>query len=271
MSNNSQVNAPKDCRAQWRPLYWFASAWLIFHWLAVLANVLAAPAGPWTSETGYVPPPRFARELFAIELPLHGSNPTGGRRNPQPLRDYLAGLKLLHNYHFVENMRAERTQFEARLLDANGAELLSLTFPDANAGAAVQHRQFLLAQNLVEDRLIEPPPGEYIPAPNQPPTRVDFWDIGDDRTGTLGRIDQHLIRDVMVRRNTDLYAPTPWAMVMARSYARYLCRLHGATTVELIRVTRDHVSVELLETPAENPEQFLPLRLSFGAFDASGK
>jgi hypothetical protein len=242
-----------------------ASMWLVFHWLAILANVMAARTGPWSGESGFGPPPPFAVELFMAP------EPSPQVRRLRPLRDYLAALKLLHNYHFVEDVRSARVRVEARLLDANGAEIATLTLPDPQANAAVRHRQLMLMQGLAEDQLIEPPPGEYIPPPNQPPPTVEYWNIGPERTGVLGRIEQHLIRDVMNRRETDLYAPTPWAMLLSRSYARYLSRKHGAAAVEIFRHTREHISPELLERPPESPEAYSPLKLSFGVIHATAE
>ena len=50
--------------------------------------------------------------------------------------------------------------------------------------------------------------------------------------------------------------------MLARSYARYLCRMHGAASAEIIRHTKDPIlSGVLLEPSAPSPEEFVA---SFG-------
>ena len=40
--------------------------------------------------------------------------------------------------------------------------------------------------------------------------------------------------------------PSPWSLLLARSYARHLCRLHGAHSAELTRHSRQPVSPEMM-------------------------
>ena len=54
--------------------------------------------------------------------------------------------------------------------------------------------------------------------------------------------------------------------LLARSYSRYLCRKHGAATAEIIRLTREPLSPQLLNPNAIDPKNpaFEDLVASFG-------
>jgi hypothetical protein len=58
--------------------------------------------------------------------------------------------------------------------------------------------------------------------------------------------------------------PTDWALVLQRSYARYLCRKYGAVSAELLRHTREPVSPAILFGNAMPPNALEDLVASFG-------
>jgi hypothetical protein len=201
---------------------------IIAHLSAIGVAVLAAPSGPWPSMEGPsmpTQPPKFAQMLNNLASPL-----------------YLKWIKMTHNYHFVSNRTdLPAVYFEARLKDENGHLLTALQFPDNNANAIVRHRQSLLAQGLGDDIPVPPPAGEALPAPNQNVIRERIWEPGADRMLQLRPVAQHLIP-----RDRPVYKPNDWAMLLARSYARYLCRLHGAASVELLRHWREPLPPQVL-------------------------
>jgi hypothetical protein len=59
----------------------------------------------------------------------------------------------------------------------------------------------------------------------------------------------------------NLLRPTDWVLLLADSYARHLCREHGAARVELIRHSRSPISPVILvlpEQPGQPQQQFFP-------------
>src|SRR5262249_53544807 len=81
-----------------------------------------------------------------------------------------------------------------------------------------------------DDVPVGAPPGEVIAAPRQSPPSVDIWESVDGKVFKIKTIPEHLIP-----RDHPVYRPNDWARLLARSYARYLCRAHGAASVEGIR------------------------------------
>jgi hypothetical protein len=59
--------------------------------------------------------------------------------------------------------------------------------------------------------------------------------------------------------------PTEWALVLARAYARHLCRSHGAATAEIVRHTREPVTPAVLFGNDVSAPDFEELLASFGA------
>jgi hypothetical protein len=218
------------------------------HLLAVAALVLAAPSGPWPVAGGsdWATPPQFARSLGEWTLPA------------------LSLIKMTHNYHFLTNRPAIASRFDVRLRDASGQEMATLRFPDPNALWAARFRQKLLAQGLDGDDQVEPLPGEFVPAPGQPVRAVPYWQMGEGRTGKLATVEEHLIP-----RDREVTGPSPWSMLLARSYARYLCRAHQAASAEVIRYTKDHIPPDVLFLDSPPPaSSFDEVSVSFGVFHA---
>src|SRR5262249_3155198 len=179
------------------------------HLLVFGVSVLAAQSGPWPTPYGqdWAVPPMFAAAIDEVTRP-----------------NYLRPLKMTHNYHFATN-RAEMpgVYFEVHLKDESGAVMKTLRYPEKDANPWVRHRQELLARHLLEDRPVPPPAGETVAAPGRQVEMVPIWEMGPGRTLTVRRVAEHLVpRDRPVSRPSDL------SLALARSYARYLCRAHGA-------------------------------------------
>jgi hypothetical protein len=222
------------------------SAALAFHLLALGALVLAAPSGPWPTSfgTGMGMEPPFAQAVSDLTT-----------------RSYLMPLKMTHNYHFpTDRPGGPSASFEVRLRDAEGKPLETLPFPDPAANFWVRHRQGLLAQQLTDDLPVEPRGGETIPAPGRPVATVAVWDPAEGGGLRLRSVPEHL-----VPRDRPVFRPSPWSLLLARSYARHLCRLHGAASAEVIRTTREPVLPTVLFAD-EVPADFEALVSNFGEF-----
>jgi hypothetical protein len=210
------------------------SAFLLFHLGAVGVNALAAPSGPWPTPEGpnMSTPPLFAFLIHeSVTLP------------------YLRTLKMTHNAHFTSNRPGpSAVAFTVRLEDADGNELKTLRIPDPNAAPWLKHRQELLARALADDLNVPPPQGETIPAPGHEVPMVSLWEPVENRKLILRKVPEHL-----VPRDRPVMKPSDWSLLLARSYARHLCREHGAARAELVRLTRDPVSPAVLFLPANSP------------------
>jgi hypothetical protein len=218
---------------------------IAFHLLAVASGALAAPSGPWPNAEGggLFTPPQFA---FSVR---------------EHLTDWYLGLvRMTHNYHFSSNRpAAPGVFFEARLRDAAGQEVAALRFPDPAANPWVRHRQALLAKWLADDQPVPPPAGEVIAAPGQTPPAVVIWDLAGPHRLRLRAVPQHL-----VPRDRPVFRPSEWSLVLARSYARHLCRAHGTASAEIVRHTREAIPPAVLffdDVPAESFEELVA---SFG-------
>lgn len=241
----------------------FASLLIAVHLLAVLGGVLVAPSGPWPVPGGadMATPPHFAQLLMFGPDFMPAGKP--GTADPS-LMGYLKLLKLTHNYHFVSNRPPDfETYFEAKLLDENGQVTKTVRMPDPNANPIAFHRQKLLAEGLAEDVPVEPRPGEVIPAPNQPVNMVQIWEPEEGRVAKIRQIEEHLIP-----RDRPVYGPSDWSMVLARSYARYLCRTHQANSVEIVRHTKPLIPPDVLFMESKPTGAFDESIVSFGVFHA---
>jgi hypothetical protein len=151
-----------------------------------------------------------------------------------------------------------------KLKDAKGDLVSTLRFPETTGNVWVRYLQGLFAQGLVPDQPIAPPQGEAIPAPHQQVRTVPIWDLAGEQALRLNRVPEHLIP-----RNRQVYGPTEWSLVLVRSYARYLCRTHGAATVEVVRHSRESLSPTLLLMGNPPPMAFTDLMANYG--DLSGE
>jgi hypothetical protein len=196
-----------------------ASALILFHLSAVVIGLIAAPSGPWFMPPDggdYMPPPTFARALGDYFTPK-----------------YLRPLHLEMANRFGADRHGEAgVYFEARLTNASG-NVMTVRVPDDRANSWVRHRQAVMARGLIPDIPVMPRPGEALAAPGQDVRTITIWDMSAPQQLNIRAIPEHLIpRDRPVSR------PNDWSMVLARSYARYLCRTHAAESVELIRHTK---------------------------------
>jgi hypothetical protein len=206
---------------------------IAYHLLSVALVAVAAPSGPWPTMDGanMATPPQFA---FSLQRSL--------------TVDYSKALKLTHNYHFTSNRPTlAGAWFEVRLKDEAGKEVASARFPDPEASAWVRQQQTLLAHALTADEPVPPPQGETIAAPHRRVPDVLIWEIEDNRKLKLKSVPMHL-----VPRDRPVFRPSEWCMVLARSYGRYLCRVHGAARAEIVRHTEEPIPPAVLfeEIPA---------------------
>lgn len=203
-----------------RWLVWVASLAILFHLGAVTFRVLAVPSGPWPSMEGLTmySPPQFAFTITSSTLP-----------------GYLQPLKLAHHYHFDTNRPGQPgVYFTVKLRDEAGSEIATVEVPNKNAPCWVRHREEMLARWLGNDIPVPPPQGEVIAPPQGQVPTVQIWDPGDNRALKLRTVPEHL-----VPRDRPVMRPSEFALVLARSYSRHLCRHHGAASAELSRHHKD--------------------------------
>lgn len=223
------------------------SAAVAFHLFALGVLAVAAPSGPWPGANGTIMgmEPPFAAAVSAVTT-----------------REYLAPLKMSHNYHFAASRPGlPAATFEVRLKDAKGQPLQTLTFPDEHANCWLRHRQALLAAQLADDVPIPPRQGEVIPPPGAHVPNVRYWDAAEDGGLRLKEVPEHL-----VPRDRPVFRPSEWSLVLARSYVRHLCREHGAASAELVRRTREPIAPDLLFADEPPPAAFDTLVANFGEF-----
>ena len=235
------------------------SAAIIVHLAAVVIPILDTPSGPWVTTNGprAAEAPGFAHSASGLAT-VHA--------------DY---LRVCHSYHFVSNRPADLpgVEFDVRLKNEQGEVIKTLHFPDPVANPWVRHRQEVLASALAPDLPLQQQGGEVIPAPGENPT-VFLWALpGEDFTGTKPpprvtdrNVPLHLqaVPKHRVPRYRMAMRPSEWSLTVARSYARYLCRIHGAASAEIIRHTRESVSPAVLFDEDTPPGNFDDLVASFG-------
>lgn len=221
---------------KWRVV---ASLLIVFHLFAVGNCVLAAPSGPWATAEGQsvFTPPQFAFDFNNLVGP------------------YLWALKLTHQRYVSNRPNLPGVAFEAKLFDSNGREISAMRFPDPDANIWVHYRQENLARWLADDQPVIPPMVEVIPAPAAAAPAVAIW---QRRPGghpgeplKLNSVPLHL-----VPRDRPVYRPSPWSLLMARAYGRYLARAHGAEYAELTRYTQESIPPAVLfsDRPRSGPE-----------------
>lgn len=233
------------CRALPRWLACLIGTAVAVHLGAIVLLVLGAQSGPWPTPFG--PSPSVGPPFAAVA----GNTVT---------QRYLAPLKLTHNYHFLRSRPGQPDVFlEVRLKDEAGKVTETLRFPDPQANAWVRHRQKILVAHLADDMPVQSPGGEAIPAPNQAVRTVEIWDVTNDGSLALRKIPEHL-----VPRDRQVFRPSEWSMILARSYGRHLCRAQGAASVELIRHTREAIMPAALYSAEQPPDLFQELVTNFG-------
>jgi hypothetical protein len=211
---------------------------ICLHLGAVGINVLAAPSGPWPGPEGPAqdPPPPFAQDLNQLA-------PT-----------YLSALKINPTYHFESNRPGvQGVYFIARVKDEAGHVIKTVRVPDPSANVWVRYREGRLAQGLGQDVVVPPGQAEKLPAPKQQVKMVRFWLRTGEHDYVLKESPEHL-----VPRGQPVFQPSPLSMLLARAYARYLCRTYGGASVEIDRHHREVIGPHLLFPPPGGPPDALP-------------
>jgi hypothetical protein len=219
---------------------------VVFHFLAVISNVLAAPSGPWVTPGDpfgeMAMPPRFALGLGEVLAP-----------------NYLKPIKMVQNYHFLSNQtKLPEVYFEAKLSNETNQEIATQKLPDEHANFWVRHRYSLLARGLGGDMPFQPMEGEAVGAPGQSVPDATVWSW-EGKIKTIESLPQHL-----VPRNRDVLRPSELARVLAKSYARYLSSSTGAVSVEVIRYSRYPIPHNVLFMGKPPPDMLEPVVASFG-------
>jgi hypothetical protein len=208
------------------------SALIVGHLLGVAGAVLAAPSGPWPTPDGMstAAPPVFAERL-----------------HDGLAADYVRSIHMTHNYRFPSNRPGGPAVYlDVRLRDRDGRPFATVRFPDEGANRWVRYRQSVFARGLADDQPVPPPQGEAVAPPGRQVRHVLIWDMAGPRSLRLSPVPEHL-----VPRDRPVFRPSDWSLVLARSYARYLCRTHGAASAEIVRHTRDPIppAAGFLEQP----------------------
>ena len=233
------------------------SAAILYHLTAITLPILDMKSGPWPG--GFAEAPAFAHSLRDIST-VHGKY-----------------LRIAHSYDFPSNRPSDLpgVEFEVRLRDAKGDVFQTLHFPDPQANLWVRQRQDLLARNFAPDQPLEQPRAEILAAPGQKLPTVSFWALPNEFGANAGNpsvnnfpenVPLHLqtMDYNNVPRNRQLMKPTDWALLLERSYARYLCRKYNAASAEVLRHTREPVSPAVLFGNPMPPNTLEDLVTSFG-------
>lgn len=233
------------------------SAAILYHLIAITLPILDMKSGPWPG--GLAEAPAFAHALSGLST-VHGKY-----------------LRVTHSYDFPSNRPSDLpgVVFEVRLRDGKGNVFGTLHFPDPQANRWVRQRQDLLARNLAPDQPLDQPRAEILAAPGQKVPTVSFWALPDELGSNFGKSSAagfpentplHLqtVDYNTVPRSRQLMKPLDWAMVLQRSYARYLCRKYNAASAEVLRHTREPVPPAVLFGNEIAPGALEDLVASFG-------
>jgi hypothetical protein len=238
------VKRPLPPRPLPRWLVFGASVFIAFHLFAVGIHVLAAPSGPWLSPFG---PSQALGPIFA------------GRIDDVTRPYYLRPLHMTHNYHFMGNRPdAPGISLEVRLKDAQGRLIETVRFPRASDNPWLHQRHTLMASQLGDDEQVQVPNSVQIPAPGQKMATQKIWDPAGPNKSVLRDVEVHTLP-----KNQPIYRPRDWSQLVARSYARELCRQRGAASAELIRHSRPPIQPSLLFLDQPPPGTFDTLESTF--------
>jgi hypothetical protein len=240
------------------------SAVIIFHLSAITVAALDAPSGPWVTAEGPRPAEAPAFVHSASDL-------------AKAHADY---LRIAHNYHndVITTRPADvpGVEFDVRLKNEKGEVIETLHFPDPKANPWVRHRQQLLATGLALDLPVESQGADVIAAPGEKVPTLSIWALpGEDFSGMqppgpppgrnvpyhLQAVPQHLVPRANVRM---VMRPSDLSLLLAHSYARYLCHTHGAASAEIVRHVRQAVSPAVLFGGEPPPGAFDEFIASFG-------
>lgn len=228
------------------------SAAILYHLVAITLPVLDVKSGPWPG--GLAEAPAFAHSASGLSK-VHAQI-----------------FRVVHSYEFPTNRPSDLpgVEFDVRLRDTDGKVIQTLHFPDPKANFWVRQRQDLLARNLAPDQQLESPGAELLAPPGQEIPKVSFWSLPEEfdpaaaKPGDKPELHLRTVEYNAVPRNRQLMKPTDWALVLYRSYARYLCRKYGAASAEVLRHTREPVSPAVLFGNELPPNALEDLVASFG-------
>ncbi len=220
------------------PLKAAGTVFILLHFLALGAHALNARSGYWWSPFGRseAEPPPFA---YAIDNTLF---------------PYLESLRMTHDYHFATNrVSVPDVKFQIKLYDKHNKVIDTLDFPENAPNPWVRHRLEIMAQQLGDDMPVSPRLGESIGK-----VMINVWEPDGD-ANVIKQIRPHEIS-----KDRPVFAPSPRSILIARAYVRYQCRLHGASSGELVRRSRDPVEPSILVLPQMPREAFQEMVASFG-------
>lgn len=207
---------------------------IVFHFATIVALVLSVPSGPWPTGNGgsdMAFPPAFAESFSEL---------TSG---------YVKALNMDYAYHFHSNHPDIGVRFEAILRDGEGKEIQTIAVPDPQARFAVRYRQALLARALAGDMPLPLPEGELVQPRDREPPRLRYWSVDSKRVGTIKEVEEYRAR--LTLGNRDPSTPSPWSVVVARSYARHLCAKHDAASAEITRYSQSFFMPAVYRIPPE--------------------
>lgn len=255
---------PFPARPLPRKLIIIGSIGIIVHLSALAVLVVAAESGPWPTPFNVASPapePEFIKGFGEFAS-----------------RAYLRPVHLTANYHFPSNRpELPHVYFEVRLKDKDGKPITDargnpkvFKFPEENANFWVRQRQSLLAQGLGEDQPVQLAQSVQIPSPLK-----TVWYAANMRGER--KLEQKEERELQKMRSEQgimmFPRPSGWSLMLAKSYARHMCRTHGAAKVEIVRHSREPILPAILlptPPPAEMFEgSFTTLVCNFG--EESGK
>jgi hypothetical protein len=247
-----------------------ASVAIGFHLLSLGFHALAASSGPWPMPpegSGPMPPPEFARTLDNWTGPLYrqilvtlkGKNVDAATVQNWTGPLYLQAIKLTHNYHFPSNStNMTGIYLEARLTDRDGNQV-TIKLPEDDANFWVRQRQSLLASSLGEDRPYMPQGAPKVVPEGQKAPSVLVWDRPEGETKEwLREVEEQKLSRVMPTMR-----PNPVALLLANSYARYLCRQYGAEKVELVRYYQSRIPPLLMDEQQQPLPGFFSKQTSY--------
>ncbi|HMF13466.1 MAG TPA: hypothetical protein VKE94_14205 [Gemmataceae bacterium] len=231
-----------------RWLLWVGSVAIAAHFAAIGVNALAAMSGPWpNNDNGMVGPPFLAAQI----------NDAFGA-------DYLKLVRLNTNYHVLANHLPSTpgVYLEFRLEDEQGNELAVVKLPNAVANPWVRHRQSLLTQQeLWEDRRVVPQQSELIAAPGGEVPKTQYWQ--PDKKGRLELVTVDVNKVPLAQ---PVSGPTDFSFMLARAYARHLCRTHGAAKAQVLRHHQNAVTPFVLRAENVPARDFEEVVSNFGEF-----
>lgn len=249
MSQNP--SAPAVGVPRWLML--FLSVVILFHLSAIVVRALDARSGPWPTEMGadMATPPQFANSLDS------------------GLAWYLKAVGMTSTHHVPsDRVTLPGIYLEARLMNESGEEIARVKIPEDSANPWLRHRQQLIARTLGDDHPVFVPRSKVIPPPGQQVPEVEYWHVKPENP-TEWRLTRQSINDFILTER--YFRPSDVSLLLVRSYARQLCRQHGAAKVEIIRHHQNPIPPSVIGVDELQPGIFEEFSSTFGEFTREGK